>query len=127
MAEGLDCEKNRSPVRWPEILAEGLDCKRKSKKPSRPKTRGLASAKNLSVLKGILKDNGFFSIAAGNPESGSSWEVPRGLIRWSEILAEGLDCEKNRSPVRWPEILAEGLDCEKNRNPIRTYQKKMVT
>ena len=110
MAEGLDCEKNRSPVRWPEILAEGLDCKRKSKRPSRPKTRGLALAKILSVLKGILKDNGFFLIAAGNPESGSSWEVPRGLIRWSEILAGGLDGEKNRSPVRWPEILAEELE-----------------
>ena len=81
-------------------------------KPSRPKTRCLASATKLSVLKGILKDNGLFSIAAGTPESGSSREVPRGQIRWSEILAEGLDGEKTRGPVRWPEIFAEGLDCK---------------
>ena len=38
----------------------------------------------------------------------------RGPVRWPEILAEGLDCEKNRGPVRWPEIPVEGLDCIKN-------------
>ena len=50
----------------------------------------------------------------------------RGPVRWPEILAEGLDCQKNRGPVRWPEIPVEGLDCETEPDPNQNRTSRLA-